>query len=162
MPTPPILAIRTLLATAALLLAPAAISQAASADAITVHERGIDINAGSQNPCTGASGTVVDVNNIHFHITTHPDGSTEESGHNTADVTFTPDDPAQPSYHGHETYAFHAAGPADAPTTTTTTFHVRMLGTDGNWLDLRENAHVTIGPEGPTASFDRPRMTCSG
>lgn len=133
---------------------------AAGADAITVHQRMVDVNPGSQNPCTLAMGTVVDINDIHFHITTLPDGTIEENGHDTADVTFTPDDPSQPTYQGHETYAFHQTGNA-ITLATTTTFHVRMRGTDGNWLDLRENAHLTLTPSGPAVSFDRPRLSCS-
>lgn len=92
-------------------------------------------------------------------MTTHPDGTIEEGGHDTADVTFNPDDPGQPSY-GNETFASHDGG-SGASTTVTTTFHVRMNGTDGSWLDVRENEHVTIGPDGPTVSFDRPRLSCS-
>jgi len=150
----------TLLAAAMMVVVPAAASSAAGADALTVHERGIDINPDSQNPCTGAMGTVVDVNDIHFHITTRPDGTIEDNGHDTADVTFAPDDASQPSYHGHETYAFHDTGSGDTRTTTTT-FHVRMNGTDGGWLDVRETAHLMLGPDGPTVSFDRARLSCS-
>ena len=43
----------------------------------------------------------------------------------------------------------------------TTTFDVRMNGTDGGWLDVRETAPVTLGPDGPTVSFDSPRLSCS-
>jgi hypothetical protein len=83
-----------------------------------------------------------------------------DNGHDTADVTFTPDNASQPSYHGHETYAFHETGSGDT-STTTTTFHVRMNATDRAWLDVRETAHLTLGPNGPTVSFDSPRLSCS-
>jgi hypothetical protein len=107
-----------------LILAPTAPAWASGADTITVHERGIDVSPG-QNPCTGAIGTVVDVNDIHFHITTLTNGAINETGHNTATVTFIPDDPSQPTYTGHETYAVSQSG-NDRHTVTTTTFHVTM------------------------------------
>jgi hypothetical protein len=153
--------LQMLVAAGAVVLGTAGVSQANGADAVTVHQRGVDVNPGSQNPCSGVMGTVVDLNDIHFHVTTRPDGLLEETGHNTADVSFMPDDPAYPSYHGHETYAFHETGSKDT-STTTTTFHVRMNGTDGTWLDVREVAHLTVGPDGsPVVTFDRARLGCS-
>jgi hypothetical protein len=147
-------------ALAAVTLGATTSAAAAGAEAITVHERGVDVNPDSQNPCTLVLGTVIDVNDIHFHITTGPDGSIEENGHNTADVTFIPDDPSEPTYHGRETYAFHLTGDARV-TSSSTTFHVRMKGTDGNWLALHETAHFTVVGDGVVVDFDRPTMTCS-
>ena len=147
------------LAGALLLLMPAT-AAIAGADTITVHERGVDVNPGSQNPCTGAMGTVVDVYDIHFHVTTLTDGTINETGHNTATVFFTPDDPSQPSYEGHETYASADSGNGNR-FVTTTTFHVRMKGTYGSFLDLREVGHLTVTQNGVSASFDRPTMTGS-
>jgi hypothetical protein len=141
-------------------LAPVAAAHAAGADTITVHERGVDINPGDQNPCTGVIGTVVDVNDIHFHVTTLPDGTVNETGHNTAEVTFIPDDPTQPTYEGHETYAI-SQSTSNRHMVTTTTFHVRMKGSDGGFIDLREAAHMTVNQNGATASFDAPTLSCS-
>ena len=143
----------------ALLLMPTTAALASAADTITAHERGVDVNPGDQNPCSGAIGTVIDVNDIHFHVTTLADGTVNENGHNTADVTFIPDDPTQPSYHGRETYAF-SQNTNDRRTATTTSFHLRMKGSDGSFLTVREVAHLTIGPDGATASFDRPSLAC--
>ncbi len=151
---------RLAIAIGGLLLLPCTAALAAGADTITVHERGIDSNPGSQNPCTGAMGTVVDVYDIHFHVTTLPDGTVNETGHDTASVTFTPDDPTQPAYEGHETYAFSQHS-SDQHFVTTTTFHIRMKGTDGSFLTLRETAHLTFAPTGAQTSFDKPTISCS-
>ena len=145
---------------ALLLLVPAAVALAAGATTITVHERGIDVNPGDQNPCSGATGTVIDVNDIHFHITTLPDGTINETGHDTASVTFTPDDPTQPAYEGQETYAF-SQNTTNQRLVTTMTFHLRMKGTDGSFLTIREIAHTTINQTGATTIFDKPILICS-
>ena len=57
----------------ALALVPAAV--AAPADTITVVQRQVDINPGETNPCTGATGTIVDDEQDVFHITTLADGT---------------------------------------------------------------------------------------
>lgn len=143
-----------------LLSAPAAAVFASGAATITVHDRFIDINPDSQNPCSGAAGTVVDINDIHFHVTTLTDGTINETGHNTATVTFVPDDPTQPTYEGHETYASSDSGNGTR-LVITSTFHLRMKGTDGTFITLREVAHTTIGPNGVTSTFDKPLLTCT-
>ena len=143
-----------------LLCAPSAAAFASGADTITVHDHLIDINSDSQNPCSGSPGTVVDINDIHFHITTLANGTINETGHNTATVTFIPDDPTQPTYEGHETYSSADSGNGTR-FVTTSTFHIRMRGTDGSFLTLREIAHTTISPNGATSVFDTPTLTCS-
>ena len=141
-----------------LLCAPAADALASGADTVTIHDRFIGINPG-QNPCSGAAGTVIDINDVHFHITTLANGTINETGHNTATVTFIPDNPSQPTYQGHETYASADSGNGTR-FVTTTTFHIRMRGTDGSFLTLREVAHTTIGPNGATSVFDMPTLSC--
>jgi hypothetical protein len=74
---------------ALLAIAPAAL--AAGSDTITVRERQVDVNPGETNPCTGATGTVVDDEQDVFHITELADGSARATGHSTVSVTFTPD-----------------------------------------------------------------------
>ena len=145
---------------ALMLMTPATAALAAGADTITVHERNIDINPGDQNPCSGAIGTVVDINDIHFHVTTLADGTINETGHDTANVTFTPDDPTQATYEGHETYALSDTT-SSKHLVTTTTFRVHMKGTDGSFLTVSEVAHLTITPSGATSTFDRATLRCT-
>lgn len=152
---------RTALAIASLLLlaiAPAA--SAAGADTITVVERQFDVNPGETNPCTGATGTIVDDEQDVFHITALADGTLHLTGHSTVSITFTPDDPGQVAYQGHETFAFSETSTSRIFVTTSTT-HVRVRGTDGTFVTVRQVAHLTVSPSGVTAEFDRPTFTCS-
>lgn len=150
-----ILAVATLLILA---IAPAAF--AGAADTVTVVERQIDVNPGETNPCTGATGTIVDDEQDVFHITALADGTLILTGHSTVDIRFTPDDPGQISYRGHETFAF-------SETSTSRTFvitsasHVRVKGTDGTFVTVREVSHLTVSMGGITAVFDRPTFACS-
>jgi hypothetical protein len=89
-----------------LLLAGGQAALAAGADTITVRERQIDVNPGETNPCTGATGTIVDDEQDVFHITAVADGTLHLTGHSTVTITFTPDDPGEVAYEGHETFAF--------------------------------------------------------
>ena len=143
-----------------LLCVTATAASASGAETITVHDRSIDVNPVSQNPCSGAFGTVVDINDIHFHITTLPDGTINETGHNSASVTFTPDDPTQPTYQGHEIFASTDSGDG-ARLVTTSVFHFRMKGTDGTFLTMRQVAHTTINPNGATSVFDKFTLSCT-
>jgi hypothetical protein len=142
----------------ALALVPAAV--AAPADTITVVQRQVDINPGETNPCTGATGTIVDDEQDVFHITTLADGTVRLTGHGTTSVTFTPDDPAEIAYAGHETFAFSENSTTRTYVTTMAT-HLRIRGTDGTFLTIREVAHLTVTPTGIKAEFDKPVFACS-
>jgi hypothetical protein len=146
------------IALAGLLASPAA--SAAPADTITVVARQIDVNPGETNPCTGATGTVVDDEQDVFHITTLADGSSRLSGHGTTRVTFTPDDPGEIAYAGHETFALGEVSTSRNFVTTMAT-HLRIRGTDGTFLTIREIAHLTVSPTGVKAEFDEPAFACS-
>jgi hypothetical protein len=150
----------TLLLTALVLFAPAAAALAAGADTITVRERQLDVNPGETNPCTQATGTIIDDEQDLFHITDLADGTLHLTGHATVAVTFTPDDPAQVAYEGHETFAFSESSNSRNFVTTTNS-HVRVKGTDGTFVTVRETAHLTVTPTGVTVSFDKPTLTCS-
>jgi hypothetical protein len=143
-----------------LLLAIAPAASAAGADAITVVARQIDVNPGETNTCTGATGTITDDEQDVFHITALTDGTLQLTGHSTVNVTFTPDDPSGVAYAGHETFAFSEIG-SNPIFVTTTTNHVRVRGTDGTFVTLREVVHLTVSPSGITAAFDRPTFACS-
>ena len=136
---------------------------AAAASTITEHLRFVDVNPDSQNPCTGDLGTVIDVNDMHFHVTTLANGTINETGHNSADVTFQPSDSSKATYSGHETFAqSDSTRTTTGMMNTTSTFHLNMRGTDGNVIAIREVAHFTITPAGITSSaFDKAVLTCS-
>ena len=143
-----------------LLLAVAPAASAAGADTITVVARQIDINPGETNPCTGATGTIADDEQDVFHVTALADGTLQMTGHSTVAVTFTPDDPGQVAYQGHETFAFSETSTSRVFVTTSTN-HVRVKGTDGTFITVREVTHLTVSPTGVTATFDRPSFSCS-
>ena len=143
-----------------LLLAPATAALAAGADTITVREHQIDVNPGESNPCTGATGTIVDDEQDVFHITALADGTFHLTGHATVTVTFTPDDPAEVTYQGHETFAFSESSGSRSFSTTTVS-RVRVRGTDGTFVTVREVAHLTVTPSGVTTTFDRPTFACT-
>jgi hypothetical protein len=146
--------------TGLLLLATAPAALAAGADTITVRQRQIDVNPGETNTCTGAIGTIIDDEQDVFHITTLADGTTHLTGHSTAMVTFTPDEPSQIAYQGHETFAFSESSNSRTLVTTTTS-HLRVKGTDGTFLTIRDVAHLTVTPNAVAVSFDKPTFICS-
>ena len=117
----------------ALALVPAAV--AAPADTITAVQRQVDVNPGETNPCTGATGTIVDNEQDVFHITTLADGRTRLTGHGTTSVTFTPDNPGEIAYAGRETFAFSENSTTRTYVTTMAT-HLRIRGTDGTFLTI--------------------------
>jgi hypothetical protein len=139
-------------------IAPTAL--AGGAETITVVQRQVDSNPAETNPCTGATGTIVDDEQDVFHITSVPDGTLRLTGHSTVAVAFVPDDPNGVRYEGHETFAFSEQDTGGAFTTTLTT-RVRVKGTDGSFLTIKEIAHLTVTTEGATAAFDRPTLLCS-
>jgi hypothetical protein len=143
---------------AMLAMAPTAL--AAGAEAITVVQRQLDTNPGETNPCTGATGTILDDEQDVFHITSLANGTLRLTGHSTVAVTFLPDDPTGVRYDGHETFAFSEDGTGGAFATTMTTL-VRVKGTDGSFLTFREVAHLTVTASGASTTFDRPTLLCS-
>jgi hypothetical protein len=142
------------------LLAIAPVASGAGAEAITVVERQIDVNPGETNPCTGATGTIIDDEQDVFHITAIADGTLTLTGHSTVNITFTPDDPGQIAYRGRETFALSETTTSRLFVTTSTS-RVRLKGTDGTILAIRAVAHLTVSPSGVTAVFDRPTFACS-
>jgi hypothetical protein len=123
-------------------------------------ERQIDVNPGETNPCTGATGTIVDDEQDVFHITALANGTFSLTGHSTVDITFTPDDPGQIAYQGHETFAFNETATSRVFVITSSS-HVRVKGIDGTFVTVREVSHLTVSPSGITAVFDRPTFACS-
>jgi hypothetical protein len=143
-----------------LLLAIPPAAFAGGAHTVTVVERQIDVNPGETNPCTGATGTIADDEQDVFHITVLANGTLNLIGHSTVDITYTPDDPGQVAYQGHETFAISETTTSRIFVTTSTS-HVRVKGTDGTFLTGRAVTHLTVSPSGITAVFDRPTFACS-
>src|SRR5436190_18460181 len=106
---------------------------ASPAETITVVERQLDVNPGEINPCTGATGTILDDEQDVYHITSLASGAVSLSGHATVDVAFVPDDPTGVRYDGHDTFAFSQHS-SSATFTTTMTTHVRVKGSDGSFI----------------------------
>ena len=144
---------------AVLALCAAPVAFGAGAQTITVVQRQVDVNPGELNPCTGATGMIVDDEQDVFHITFLP-GATNLTGHSTVSVTFTPDDPGQVAYDGHETFAVSERS-TDRNFVTNSTNHVRLRGTDGTFVTVREVSHLNVTPSGFTVTFDRPTFVCS-
>jgi hypothetical protein len=142
------------------LLAIAPTAFAGGADTVTVVERQVDVNPGETNPCTGATGSIIDDEQDVFHITALADGTLTLTGHSTVNITFTPDDPGQIAYRGRETFALSEIATSRIFVTTSTS-RVRLRGTDGTVLDIRAVAHLTVSPSGVTAVFDKPTFACS-
>jgi hypothetical protein len=148
------------LAIASLLLLAIAPTASARADAFTVVARQIDVNPGETTPCTGATGTIVDDEQDVFHITALSDGDFQLTGHSAVSVTFTPDNPGEVAYAGHETFAFSETS-SSRTFVTTSTNHVRVRGADGTFITVREVAHLTVSPRGVAVEFDTPTFSCS-
>lgn len=142
------------------LLAIAPVASGAGAEAITVVERQIDVNPGETNPCTGATGSIIDDEQDVFHITALADGTLTLTGHSTVNITFTPDDPGQIAYQGRETFALSEITTSRIFVTTSTS-RVRLKGTDGTFITVRAVSHLTVRPSGITAVFDRATFACS-
>jgi hypothetical protein len=140
-------------------LCAAPVAFGAGARTITVVQRQVDVNPDELNPCTGATGMIVDDEQDVFHITFLP-AATNLTGHSTVSVTFTPDDPGQVAYEGHETFAVSESS-SDRNFVTNSTNHVRMKGTDGTFVTVREVSHLNVTSSGVTVTFDRPIFVCS-
>jgi hypothetical protein len=112
------------------------------------------------NPCSGVPGTVtMHINNAVFHVTINSNGfwATETI---EGTVSFTPDDPSQPSYSGHFTEWEGDNGNRQNGTATTTT-NDHLKGSDGSMLTFHDVAHMSFSANGINSiSFDKPRLTC--
>ena len=57
---------------------------------------------------------------------------------------------------------FNIAEAGSGPTfTTTMTTHLRLHGTDGSFITIREVAHLTVSAGDVRVAFDRPTFSCS-
>jgi type 1 fimbria pilin len=141
---------------AAALLAPAA---AFAAETQTIHFSGTDSRA-SQNPCSGAPGTLTIVFSGVLQTTDLEDGTSHVTGTMTGTVTFVPDDPSQPSYTGHLAEWF-GDNLNSSNSTSTVAENIVLHGSDGS-LGMRHIlVHLTVNPDGTvTSSIEADRLTC--
>jgi hypothetical protein len=139
------------------LVAPAA--SAASADVETIHFGGTFSQPGV-NPCTGAPGMFAVTFKGVSHTTTNPDGTLHHTATVNGEQTFTPDDPAQPSYAGKFT-AWDGQNGTRQTITLSAAFHDRLTGSDGSTIYDRGVVHMTLNANGTvTVDFDRFVLEC--
>jgi hypothetical protein len=146
-------------ALAAILATPVAAH--AQAGTQTIHFSGMTQTQPAVNPCSGAAGTLTEtVTQGVAHLTTNPDGTYHQSFRITAAITFTPDDPSQPTLTG--TSTFGAGQNVTSKTSTlTAAFSGRATGSDGSSLSLHGVVHATVNADGTvTVAFEIERVSC--
>lgn len=111
----------------------------------------------SANPCTGVPGTVTLTYNGVIHFTVNKAGDFWDTGNQTGDFVFIPDDASQPSYTGHFHNwfgdSFNNRNQVDH-----FTFQVNGVGSDGSTLTFHEVGHFSVSASGAVETFDKP--TC--
>jgi hypothetical protein len=142
-----------------LLIVAAPAASAASPAVETVHFGGTFSQPGV-NPCSGAPGTFVVTFKGVAHTTTNPDGTLHHTATVNGDLSFSPDDPAQPSYTGKFT-AWDAQNGTRRTITLSAAFHDRLTGSDGSTIRDRGVVHMTLNANGTvTVDFDRFVLEC--
>jgi hypothetical protein len=133
----------------------------AQADTQTIHFSGMTQTQPAADPCSGAPGTFTEtVTQGVEHLTTNPDGTYHHSFRITAAITFTPDDPSQPTLTGTTTFGT-GQNITSKTATLTTAFSGRATGSDGSSVSLHGVSHVTVSAEGTvTVAFQIERVSC--
>jgi hypothetical protein len=126
----------------------------------TTHFTGT-LHEAAENPCTGAPGTF-DVTFVGIaHTTTNTDGTLHHVATVHGTESFTPADPAQPSYSGGFTARDGQNGAAGQTITETATFRDTLTAADGSKIHLHGTFHVTSLADGTVASsIDTVTLTC--
>jgi hypothetical protein len=132
----------------------------ASGDVETIHFGG-SVTEASVNPCTGAAGT----SHVTFkgvsHTNVAPVGTLHHTATVTGEITFTPDDPTQPTYTGEFTAWDGQNGAVGSTITSTAAFHDSLRGSDGSNIRDRGVFHVTVLADGTvTAALDSFALVC--
>lgn len=144
---------------AAILAAPAAAH--AQAETQTIHFSGTTQTQPAVNPCSGAPGTFTEtVTQGVEHLTTNPDGTYHQSFRIVTAITFSPDDPSQPTLTGTSTDGTGQNVTAKT-STLTARFSGRATGSDGSVVSLSGVTHVTANASGTvTVAFQIERVSC--
>ncbi|HEV8277044.1 MAG TPA: hypothetical protein VGQ26_15320 [Streptosporangiaceae bacterium] len=144
---------------AAILAAP--LPANAQAQTQTIHFSGMTQTQPAVNPCSGAPGTLTEtVTEGVEHLTTNPDGTYHQSFRITAAITFTPDDPSQPTLTGTSTDGT-GQNVNTKTSTLTATFSGRATGSDGSSVSLHGVTHATVNADGTvTVDFQIGGVSC--
>jgi hypothetical protein len=144
---------------AAILAAPIAAS--AQAETQTIHFSGMTQTQPAVNPCSGAPGTLTEtIAEGVEHLTTNPDGTFHQTFRITTAITFTPDDPSQPTLTGTSTDGMGQNVNAKTATLTAR-FSGRATGSDGSVVWLHGVVHATVNADGTvTVDFQIDRASC--
>ncbi len=144
---------------AAILATPVAAN--AQAETQTIRFSGMTQTQPAVNPCSGVPGTLTEtVTQGVEHLTTNPDGSYHQSFRITAAITFTPDDPSQPTLTGTTTFGT-GQNVTSKTSTLTAAFSGRATGSDGSSVSLHGVVHVTVNADGTTTvDFQMERVSC--
>ena len=112
------------------------------------------------NPCSGVRGTqTIDFTSV-LHFTVLDSGAFHVTGTLTGTFTFVPEDPSQPTYTGHFTIRF-GEHINSSNSTTTQTFNVVLMGSDGSQLRERALFGFTRNANGTvTAVIQTGEITC--
>ena len=146
-------------ALAAILATP--VAARAQAETQTIHFSGMSQTQPAVNPCSGAPGTLTEtVTQGVEHTTTNPDGTYHQSFRITAAITFTPDDPSQPTLTGTTTDGTDQ-NVTSKTATLTARFSGRATGSDGSVVSLHGVSHMTVNANGTvTVDFEIGRVSC--
>ena len=133
-----------------------------SGGAIVTKDSGqhLTFTAPASNPCSGATGTITVVLNFTFH-TTENANSFHVTETDTANFSFVPDDPSQPSARGHFTDSFSFDANKDG--TTVVTQNVKEVAhlSDGSHITFHALFHITVNANGAgTAFIDKFELGC--
>jgi hypothetical protein len=119
------------------------------------------------NPCTGEPGTLSGTQTVSLIFQDMPNHHLSRFKAQT-DETFTPDDPASPTFSGHgiETETFvdnHPGGPPFSGTTVHTDVTMNVFHAPGSTVVIKETSHLTIVDGGTlVVAFDQPMLVCQG
>jgi hypothetical protein len=113
----------------------------------------------SNNPCTGATGTLTITYNAVFHVTID---TTTGTGHMTETMAgsfvFVPDDATLPTLTGHFA-SWDGENQNIQNFTATATFNFHGTGSDGSHVGGHFLFHISVSATGVTIQFSK--MTCS-
>lgn len=106
----------------------------------------------SPNPCNGDTGTItITTARSVFHVNVNGAGDVWATGTSTGTISFTPDDPSQPSAGGHTTSWF-GVELNNRNSVMTDTFESTLRSTDGHTITVNGVDHVTLNANGTVTS----------
>ena len=114
----------------------------------------------ADNPCTGVPGTVNLAGRDVLHVTDFGNGIFHMVDTQTADLTFTPDDPSAPTFTGHFTNTTFS-NQRGQQLTVGGPLTIVAVGTDGSRVVFHLTVQTTLTPDGTvTVSFVKTLVQC--